>query len=265
MSTPRHARRRARKPLRPVVLTGGSAAGVMVLSWAYIVLAGGSTPAALGAQLGTGTQDVIQAPAALASAPVTASLPAPAVLTAVTVRPGDTLSQLAARLCGTAADALPLAYNNHLASPDRLVPGQVLQVHCTAPAAAVVAAYPPPKAQPPTPVAATDAGSNSGGGFVAHPDGTYSCPALEQLWDEAGGNPADAVTAASVAMAESGGNPNAVSPTDDLGLWQINESNGALATLSPAGSAHAAVVLSHDGADWSAWTTFTDGASAGRC
>lgn len=237
----------------------------MALGWGYIVLAGGSTPAAMSAQLGTGTQDVIQAPAALASAPAAASLPATAALTAITVKPGDTLSQLAARLCGTPADALPLAYNNHLASPDALVPGEVLKVRCTAPAAAVAAVYPPPKASPPTPVAAAVAGSNSGGGFVAHPDGTFSCPALEQLWDQAGGNPADAVTAASVAMAESGGNPNAVSPTDDFGLWQINGSNGALATLSPAGSAHSAVVLSGNGANWSAWTTFTDGASAGRC
>lgn len=237
----------------------------MALGWGYIILAGGSTPAAVASQLGTGTQDVIQAPAALASAPVTASLPATAALAPVTVKPGDTLSQLAARVCGTAADALPLAYNNHLASPDVLVPGQVLRVRCTAPAAAVAAAYPPPKALPPTPVAATAAHSNSGSGFVAHPDGSYSCPALEQLWDQAGGNPADAVTAASVAMAESGGNPNAISPTDDFGLWQINGSNGTLATLSPAGSAHSAVVLSHDGTDWSAWTTYTSGASAGRC
>jgi LysM repeat protein len=265
MSTPRHARRRARKSLRPVIITGGGAAGVMALGWGYIILAGGSTPAAVGAQLGTGTQDVIQAPAALASAPAAASLPAAATLAAVTVKPGDTLSQLAAQVCGTAADALPLAYNNHLASPDKLRPGQVLRVRCTAPAAAVEAAYPPPKARPPAPAAVTAARSSSGGGFVAHPDGSFSCPALEQLWDQAGGNPADAVTAASVAMAESGGNPNAVSPTDDFGLWQINGSNGALATLSPAGSAHSAVVLSRDGTDWGAWTTFTDGASAGRC
>jgi hypothetical protein len=95
--------------------------------------------------------------------------------------------------------------------------------------------------------------------------GYFGCAALEALWDGAGGNPADAFIAAEIAMAESGGDPNAFSPTDDRGLWQVNASNGALSTFSPSGSAHSAVVLSGDGTNWSPWTTFTSGAYRGRC
>ena len=66
-------------------------------------------------------------------------------------------------------------------------------------------------------------------------------------------------------MAESGGNPNAISPTADYGLWQINASHGAEATLDPLGNAEAAVAISSDGANWGPWTTFTTGAYSGRC
>jgi hypothetical protein len=66
-------------------------------------------------------------------------------------------------------------------------------------------------------------------------------------------------------MAESGGNPNAISPTDDFGLWQINASNGSLATLNPYENARSAIVLSHDGTDWDPWTTYHIGAYYGQC
>jgi Lysozyme like domain len=95
--------------------------------------------------------------------------------------------------------------------------------------------------------------------------GSYSCSALESLWEEAGGNSADAFMAAEIATAESSGNPNAISPTDDYGLWQINASNGDLATLNPFDNAKSAIILSHDGTNWDAWTTYTSGAYNGRC
>ncbi len=69
--------------------------------------------------------------------------------------------------------------------------------------------------------------------------------------------------AAEIAMAESGGNPNAISPTNDFGLWQINGSNGSLATLNPSANAHSAVVLSDNGTNWRPWTTYTSGAYCG--
>jgi len=95
--------------------------------------------------------------------------------------------------------------------------------------------------------------------------GLYSCSMLAALWVAVGGNPSEAFTASEVATAESGGRADAVSPTDDIGLWQINSSWGALATFSPEGNARAAVIISHDGADWTPWTTYRDGAFAGRC
>ena len=95
--------------------------------------------------------------------------------------------------------------------------------------------------------------------------GHYSCSALESLWEEAGGSSGTAFMAAEIATAESGGNPNAVSPTDDFGLWQINGSHGSMATLDPLGNARAAISISDGGHNWGAWTTYTSGAYSGRC
>ena len=82
--------------------------------------------------------------------------------------------------------------------------------------------------------------------------GTLGCSGLEQLWTSAGGNPADAFMAAEIAEAESGGNQYALSPTDDYGYWQINASNGALATYNAYGNARSAIILSDDGSNWNA-------------
>jgi hypothetical protein len=95
--------------------------------------------------------------------------------------------------------------------------------------------------------------------------GMYSCSGLEQIWEQEGGSPAAALMAAEIAMAESGGNPNAISPTDDFGLWQINGSNGSLATLNPFQNAKSAITLSDNGNNWNPWTTYHSGAYSGRC
>jgi hypothetical protein len=96
--------------------------------------------------------------------------------------------------------------------------------------------------------------------------GYYSCSALESLWESEGGSSGTAYVAAEVAMAESGGDPNAISPTDDYGLWQINRPSwGSQASLDPVVNARAAIAISGDGTDWTPWTTFTSGAYAGRC
>ena len=68
-----------------------------------------------------------------------------------------------------------------------------------------------------------------------------------------------------IIMNESGGNPNAISPTDDFGLWQINGSHGSMATLNPAGNARSAVSISDNGRNWGPWTTYTSGAYRGKC
>jgi hypothetical protein len=91
------------------------------------------------------------------------------------------------------------------------------------------------------------------------------CGGLEALWVAAGGAYWAKVTAASVAMAESGGNEYATGPAGERGYWQIHPDHGSLSTYDPFGNARAAVLISHDGSDWSAWTTFTSGAYVGRC
>jgi hypothetical protein len=94
----------------------------------------------------------------------------------------------------------------------------------------------------------------------------YSCRDLEVLWDSAGGNPDEAFTAAEISRAESGGDTLAVSPTDDVGLWQINKPSwGVLASTDPAVNVRSAITISDNGADWNPWTTYRTGAYEGEC
>jgi len=100
------------------------------------------------------------------------------------------------------------------------------------------------------------------------PSGTLSCAGLEELWQDAGGAPAGAFTAAEVALAESSGEQYATdhdgNGTTDEGYWQINTVNGD-ATYDPLGNAKAAVSLSEDGTNWSPWVTYQTGAYEGQC
>lgn len=91
---------------------------------------------------------------------------------------------------------------------------------------------------------------------------------LEALWISQGGSPDTAPVAASVAMAESSGRRDAVSPNPDggqnVGVWQLDtKGKGAGYTISqlqdPATNARAAVKGSANGQDWGAWSTFTTG------
>jgi LysM repeat protein len=220
------------------------------------------------------------------------------------VRSGDTLSSIAQRFYHNAADWQWLYHvnANTIADPNLIYAGERLTIPLDPPAHYMPTGYQPRHAKPAghvtttatasaaiesdgTRSGATDSGSSdsptypsaprggtttdntgssSSGGYVP-PSGDYSCTDLERLWDAAGGNPGAAFMAAEIAMAESGGNPNAISPTDDYGLWQINASNGALATLNPYKNAQSAIILSGDGRNWDAWTTYTSGAYYGRC
>jgi LysM repeat protein len=218
-----------------------------------------------------------------------------------TVRSGDTLSLVAQRFYHVAADWQWLYHENAraISDPNVIYVGQRLSVPLHAPAHFTLPGHQPRHAKQTggtttggtTTTAAhgsrrggagsaapsrssgasgtggtTDnAGSTRSVGGGSTPAGDYSCSQLEGLWDSAGGNPSAAFTAAEIAMAESGGNPNALSPTDDFGLWQINASNGALATFNPFQNARSAIALSGDGGNWNAWTTFTSGAYHGRC
>jgi hypothetical protein len=90
---------------------------------------------------------------------------------------------------------------------------------------------------------------------------------------------ADVVTAAAVAMAESGGDPCAQGDPNigtrsctpngrstSFGLWQIHvtptihAAYDPLKLLDPTYNAQAALAISKGGTDWTPWTTFTSGA-----
>ena len=207
------------------------------------------------------------------------------------VRAGDTLSSIAARYYHNAGDWQWLYHENDktISDPNLIYTGETLYVPAHAPANYKPGGYVPRHSKPPTQNGGTvevtsthhsGGGSSSGshahrgshrhrrsssGGGSTTLSGTLSCSGLERLWEEAGGNPADAFMAAEIAMAESGGNQYAHSPTDDFGYWQINASNGALATYDALGNARSAIILSQNGTNWSPWTTYTSGAYAGRC
>src|SRR5215471_15738930 len=202
---------------------------------------------------------------------------APASNTHYTVRSGDTLSGIAQHFYHKAADWQWLYHENTktLSDPNLIFPGQTLFVPADPPANYTLSSYVPKHAKPAAPVshhassggggAAEQAAPRHGSGGSGSLSGRLSCSGLENLWDSAGGNPADAHMAAEIAMAESGGNQYAHSSTDDFGYWQINASNGPLATYDAFGNARAAITLSHNGSNWSPWTTYTSGAYAGRC
>src|SRR5580692_4690852 len=208
-----------------------------------------------------------------------------------TVRSGDTLSKIAEHFYDKAADWGFIYHENakSVANPNLILVGQSLYIPASVPGDYNLAAYEPKHAAAPavtetasvstsshsssshsssggsSAVVVQSAGQGSSGGSSGGLSGTLSCSGLEQLWDSAGGNPSDAFMAAEIAEAESGGNQYALSPTDDYGYWQINASNGALATFNAYGNARSAIILSDDGSNWNAWTTYHTGAYEGRC
>jgi LysM repeat protein len=198
-------------------------------------------------------------------------------VTTYTVKPGDSLCGIARRFYGRAAD-WPTLYQANRAKihhPGLIYPGQVLRVPRD-PAAPVTGhrtdgdkdndgdrsdrgPYKPRHSRAGSP------GGGRGQGAGHHLNGTLNCRGLEALWRSAGGASWAAVTAASIAMAESGGHQYATGSAGERGYWQINPVNGALSTYNAYGNARAAVIMSHDGTNWSAWTTWVDGAYRGRC
>jgi LysM repeat protein len=187
-----------------------------------------------------------------------------------TVRAGDTLSGIAERFYGRAADwpTLYQANRSRIRQPGLIYVGQVLSIP-GAPAT-------PHTGTPHTSTSHTSGGTHTTAYQPRHSkpthsapvtalQGTLSCGGLEALWRSAGGAPWAAVTAASIAMAESGGRQYATGAAGERGYWQINPVNGALSTYNAYGNARSAVIMSRDGTDWYPWTTWVDRAYAGRC
>ena len=269
----------------------GKAAPAMAVAGALVTAPQLATaPQAQHAPAATAVRNTAGAEAAAAAASVTktATHPSASTLHAAgqalasdtyyKVRSGDTLTKIAQHYYGKTGDWQWLYHENskRISDPDTIYPGQELYIPADPPANYTLPHYQPRHAR----AAATTSGASgrehvgttvvtqsahAGASGSTALSGTLGCSGLERLWENAGGNPADAFMAAEIAMAESGGNQFAVSPTNDYGYWQINASNGALATFSPYGNARAAVILSGNGSNWGAWTTYTSGAYSGRC
>jgi hypothetical protein len=92
----------------------------------------------------------------------------------------------------------------------------------------------------------------------------YSIPNVAAIWERNGGASSHVTVAVSVSMAESGGNSNARSPSNDWGLWQINATNfGTLGVneadiLDPDVNARCAIRMSGNGTNWAPWCTCWD-------
>ncbi len=180
---------------------------------------------------------------------------APATRT-YTVHSGDTLSTISKRYYGTSSDWTWIydANRSKISDPNDIYVGESLTIPYSAPS--TTASYTAKHAKAKAAVLTSSTSLS----------GTLGCSGLEELWEDAGGSHAEAFTAAEIAMAESGGDQYAHSPTDDYGYWQINAVHGpAEATFSPLGNARAAIAISDDGTDWDPWTTYVTGAFEGRC
>jgi len=287
-----------------VAVQAGKAAPAVAIAGALVAVPGGQALAAQDAPTTvTQAHEAVQADTAARPAATLDSISTRAVTVTTastakhaaqvksghyTVRSGDTLSKIAEHFYDKAADWGYLYHENEktVSNPNMIFVGQSLYIPASVPSDYKLADYEPRHAAPVvTETAAvttthttsshTTSSSHSSGGSVVVQSagsgssgglsGTLSCSGLEDLWKSAGGNPADAFMAAEIAEAESGGNQYALSPTDDYGYWQINASNGALATFNAYGNARSAIILSDDGSNWNAWTTYHSGAYEGRC
>jgi LysM repeat protein len=226
--------------------------------------------------------DPVANPAGAAGLPRSAALrsarkqqdPLPEAAWSYMVQPGDTLSGIAFRFYGRARawQWLYQVNRREIESPNLIFPGQVLSVPRDVPASFVgLSGDADPAGTASDPRQASSSGLGTGPGSLPSLDtsaawqGTLGCSSLERLWLAAGGAPSAEVTAASVAVAESGGAQYATGPFGERGYWQINPDHGALSTYDAYGNARAAVIISSDGTNWSPWTTYVDGAYAGLC
>lgn len=95
------------------------------------------------------------------------------------------------------------------------------------------------------------------------PEQIYSDVGIAEVWIGAGGTAEGAILqwVVCVALAESGGDAGAISPSHDYGLWQINQihfGDGIINSSNwsnPTVNAREAIRLSNNGQNWAAWCT----------
>lgn len=227
----RHLRlRKTRRKPRNRLATGTALLSVSAAS----TLGGALLLATAGAAVATTT--VTTAPPALGHPAYTSvSKAAPVVTHRVTVSPfetvapGDTLSKISVRRCGTAADWSGIFYANKslLANPDSIEPGQVLRVSCTDPGYSPPA--PPPAAHvqtvsapaPSKPTVQPTVQKPSTNAPQVPTGGTLTADQVGALWLEAGGPAWAEPKAEEIAYCESGYRTDAYNPSGATGLWQI--------------------------------------------
>lgn len=106
-------------------------------------------------------------------------------------------------------------------------------------------------------------------GAVAHASGRrsglFTAPQLAALWVQAGGPKNVADTAAAIALAESGGDPNIVNSIGATGLWQIYNGNGEVpGAKDPMTNARMAVAKYKAAGGFSPWTVYTGADTPGH-
>jgi hypothetical protein len=161
------------------------------------------------------------------------------------VRSGDSLSQISARFCGTAADFPSLAAASGIANPNLIFPGQSITLNCHAPAPAhVTSAVKHHHARHAGQHADRDhtrpAGRHSSPGRHARPSDPGRARGQGHVGTEGMG-----AFEACVISRESGGNPRAVNPSSGAGgLFQFLPSTWAglgYASAYPGGAQTAPV------------------------
>jgi hypothetical protein len=221
------------KAVLAAAVVGGTATGAVSQS--------GSTSGAAGSELGTA---------------VALAVPTYAV------RSGDTLYNIAARFCGNGSDYPALARASGIADPNMIDVGKVIVLNCHG-STVVTNNGTDGDGDHDGDNSDVQGGSSLAANGQANIPGTYpdvfSYYGLEQLWLAAGGSYGERGVAACIAEHESGGRTWATGAHGERGLWQIAPGWGALSTYYPVGNAHAAVIISHNGSNWGAWTT------AGSC
>lgn len=91
----------------------------------------------------------------------------------------------------------------------------------------------------------------------------FSIADIGNMWISCGGQPVQSIVvdACSISLAESGGNTEAISPSSDYGLFQINRIHFGDGTITqynwdnPVVNTREAVKLSGGGVNWAAWCT----------
>ena len=168
------------------------------------------------------------------------------------VRPGDTLGAIAIQFCGTRSAYPALANASGISNPNIINVRQRIILKCHGASSSGA------PARSTTQTTGTESGSTVAAGQANIPatyPAQYSYYGLERIWLAAGGRWSARRTAACIAEKESGGRTWSTGRAGERGLWQIHPSHGSLSTYFPLGNAQAAVIISHNGTDWSAWTT----------